>query len=73
MPLVRVANTGISGVVDSHGRVTAMLPLGHRGAVDAVLPEALPNPTLYGRVGDSAFGLLLLTCFVVGLRTRYRR
>ena len=72
MPMVRVANTGISGVVDSHGRVTAMLPLGHRGVLDAVLPEALPNPTLYGRVGDGAFGLLLLICFAVGLRARHR-
>ncbi|TWA68514.1 apolipoprotein N-acyltransferase [Azospirillum baldaniorum] len=72
MPLVRVANTGISGVVDAHGRITAMLPLGHRGVVDAALPEALPAPTLYGRVGDGAFGLLLLTCFAVGLRARHR-
>ena len=73
LPLVRVANTGISGVVDSHGRITAMLALGHRGVVDAALPKALPIPTLYGWVGDSLFGVLLLSCFAVGLLARQRR
>ncbi len=31
LPLVRVANTGISGVVDGYGRVIASLPLGSAG------------------------------------------
>ena len=35
LPLVRAANTGISGVVDGYGRVTAYLGLGERGVVDA--------------------------------------
>ena len=56
MPLVRVANTGISGVVDSYGRVTARLGLGEGGFLDAALPRALPSATPYGRWGD---GILL--------------
>jgi apolipoprotein N-acyltransferase len=59
LPLVRVANTGISGVVDAYGRVTASLGLGARGALDAELPIALPA-TPYARLGDLAFGILLL-------------
>ena len=31
LPLIRAANTGISGVVDSYGRITAMLNLGIQG------------------------------------------
>ncbi len=40
LPLVRVANTGISGVVDGYGRILATLPLGARD----VLVTGLPTP-----------------------------
>ncbi len=73
LPLVRVANTGISGVVDAYGRVTAMLGLGQRGIVDAALPKARPAPTLYGWVGDGLFGVMLLFCLALGLLARQRR
>ena len=38
LPLVRAANTGISGVIDPVGRVIASLPLGAEGVLDARLP-----------------------------------
>lgn len=63
LPVVRAANTGVSGIIDGHGRVTARLDLGERGVVDAPLPQAL-QPTLYARLGDLpalvAAGLLLV-------------
>ena len=62
LPLVRVANTGISGVVDAYGRVTARLGLGLGGFIDADLPRALPAPTIYGRWGDGVFLLMMLVC-----------
>jgi apolipoprotein N-acyltransferase len=52
LPLVRSANTGISGVVDAYGRVVASLPLGRTGVIDAPLPRALAAPGLYARFGD---------------------
>jgi apolipoprotein N-acyltransferase len=62
LPLVRSANTGISGVIDAYGRVVARLDLGLAGIVDAPLPRALTAPTPFARLGDwSVLALLLLT------------
>ncbi|KPF68606.1 acyltransferase [Bosea sp. AAP35] len=58
LPLVRVANTGISGVVDGYGRVIASLPLGTEGVLDVGLPLAGPV-TLYAGLGDAIFAALL--------------
>jgi apolipoprotein N-acyltransferase len=60
LPLVRAANTGISGIVDGYGRVTAYLRLGQRGVLDAGLPQSLPI-TPYGRVGDMILVVLLMS------------
>lgn len=59
LPLVRVANTGISGVIDGYGRVVAKLGLATKGILDSDLPRAL-GPTLYGRLGNWIVGLLVL-------------
>jgi apolipoprotein N-acyltransferase len=52
VPLVRVANTGISGVVDPYGRIIARLGLDETGIIDASLPVALPESTFYARYND---------------------
>ncbi len=59
LPMVRVANTGISAMIDAAGRVRAMLPLGQAGYLDRPLPPAHP-PTPYARSGDLPVALLLL-------------
>lgn len=65
LPLVRVANTGISGVADGLGRVVDRLELGQRGHLDIRLPPALPPPP-YARLGDWPFlGALLATILSV--------
>jgi apolipoprotein N-acyltransferase len=50
LPLARAANTGITGMVDPFGRVTAVLPLGTEGALDVLLPAPLA-PTIFARTG----------------------
>lgn len=50
LPLVRVANTGVSMVVDARGGVRESLPLNEAGFLDAALPGAL-EPTPYARFG----------------------
>ena len=59
VPLVRVANNGISAVVDPFGRILARLDLDRRGVVDSPLPHSMSAP-LYARFGDIIFGMLWL-------------
>jgi len=70
LPLVRAANTGISAVVDPYGRIVARLGLGRRGVLDAPLPRALRNPTLYARHRD--WILLAILIATLGLAVANR-
>ena len=67
LPLVRVANTGISGVVDAYGRVTARLGLGLEGIVDANLPVAVETPTPFARWGNAITWIAVIGIFVGGV------
>jgi apolipoprotein N-acyltransferase len=67
---VRVANNGISGVVDPVGRVVARIDLDTVGYADLPLPAA-GNATLYARAGDWMFlALLLAGALPVAFRLR---
>jgi apolipoprotein N-acyltransferase len=70
LPLIRVANTGISAVVDGYGRTLKSSRLNERTIIDEKLPAALKNPTLFSRIG--AWGLLALMLGIL-LISRVRR
>jgi apolipoprotein N-acyltransferase len=59
LPLVRVGNNGISGVIDPEGRVVAHTTLDAIGYADVTLPDPR-SKTLYARTGDWIFAALLL-------------
>jgi apolipoprotein N-acyltransferase len=70
LPLVRVANNGISAVVDAAGRVLARTNLDAVGVVDAALPVPAAR-TPYARGGDwILLVLLLLGAAPVAMRLR---
>ena len=71
VPVARSANTGISAIIDARGRVLAALPLGEAGHLDHALPAALP-PTLYVRLGELPFGILVLGMVLLHLLLRQR-
>jgi len=60
LPMLRVANNGISAVIDARGRILQRLELNVVGVIDARVPPPSP-PTVYGRFGDLWFALMLLS------------
>lgn len=59
LPLVRVANTGISALIDARGRVVDELPLGEAGYKDVALPGPLPA-TPFSQLGELPVLLALI-------------
>ena len=69
LPMVRVANTGISAVIDGRGRIVDMMPLGVAGRIDVALPGALPA-TVYWKTGDVPTVFLVLFMVLIVFRLR---
>ena len=57
--MIRVANNGVSAVIDAVGRVGTRVDLDTVGYADVALP-APGHSTPYARVGDWALAFLLL-------------
>ncbi|MDB5658499.1 MAG: hypothetical protein JWS10_1114 [Cypionkella sp.] len=72
LPLVRVANTGVTAVYDARGRITASLPFETASYLDAALPAALPA-TIYAVFGEYPVLLLLLGLFLRQFAPHKRR
>ncbi|MGE3770703.1 MAG: apolipoprotein N-acyltransferase [Bdellovibrionales bacterium] len=71
LPVVRVANTGISGVIDSYGRITAATELNTRVVMDHGLPVPAAKQTPFSRHSHVLFLILtalMLLWAVVGKR-----
>lgn len=73
LPLVRVANTGISGIIDPFGRVVASLSLEQEGVVDGPLPRAIPVGTLYSRLNQLPVSGLVVGLFLVSVLLHRRK
>ena len=64
LPIVRSANSGISAVIDTFGRVTAKIDLAKRGIVDAKIPRAI-LPTIYAEYGNLPIIIICLLILAV--------
>ncbi len=71
VPLVRAANTGISGVIDAYGRIVRSSTLGAEEVIDASLPRAIA-PTIFSRFGAMILAGLMVAVFLVALVARLR-
>ncbi|WP_232622761.1 apolipoprotein N-acyltransferase [Pseudorhodobacter sp. MZDSW-24AT] len=73
LPLIRVANTGVTAVIDARGRVLDALPFGEAGALDvAQIPGALAI-TPYARWGEGPAVLAVLLLFAAACWRRRAR
>ena len=72
LPLARAANTGISAIIDSYGRIETSLDLGSEGVLDGTLPAALA-PTIYSRIGDCMLAGLTFLLGMAGIAVRQSR
>lgn len=70
LPLVRVANTGVTAVYDARGRLREALPFQVASYLDTPLPAALPA-TFYARWGEGPV-LVLLAGLGLALARRAR-
>ncbi|MDE2385688.1 MAG: apolipoprotein N-acyltransferase [Alphaproteobacteria bacterium] len=70
LPAARAANTGISAVIDSFGRVTFASEIGTTGAFDLALPQST-LPPLYSKESD--YIPLIVLVLVIGLGVSLKR
>ena len=73
LPVVRVANTGITGIVDGTGLVIERLPTEEAGSLVRALPVGPPVRTPYSVRGDLVFFILLVVGFAVPWLVRRRQ
>ena len=68
IPLLRVANTGVSAGFDAYGRTLARIDMDQEGFVDVNVPDPLA-PTFYAIWGETllSIGLLLLAVRTINL------
>jgi apolipoprotein N-acyltransferase len=59
LPMMRAANTGVSAVIDAHGRVLASLDMEVQGVIDYALPP-FRAATPYNRWGDAMLLMVVL-------------
>ena len=70
LAVVRVANSGITAVIDPYGRIVDQLGLGVVGAIDALLPSKVQGGTLYSRISDF---VVLFLIVILGIALIVRR
>jgi apolipoprotein N-acyltransferase len=75
LPVIRSTPTGISALIDPHGRVVQSLPWQTAGIIDATMPGPL-KPTPFARFGNiiplTLGFLLLIAAIALDRRARYR-
>ena len=64
LPVIRVANTGISAVIDANGKVTKHLSVNKSGYIDSFIPSR-KHSTIYGKFGDVIFLFVIFLGVVI--------
>ncbi len=71
MPLVRIANGGVTGVVDSYGRIIAVIDADQEGILDAALPKTAVRTTPVSIFGTAPVWLMFSTVLILLLLSKF--
>jgi apolipoprotein N-acyltransferase len=63
IPLIRVANHGISAIIDNVGRIIQQTSLGEIAIIDGFLPDKLGCQTIYSKIGDFSVFIVIIFIF----------
>ena len=72
MPVIRVANTGISCAIDSYGRLIASIGLDIENYMDVQLPSCLER-TFYSKYGETGFFIILIFLLTLAFTVNNKR
>lgn len=70
LPLLRVANNGITAVIDPLGRIIKKLNINEIGYIDSLLPSKLGFETLYSKLGDITALLAVIMVLIAHILTK---
>ncbi|MBS0272038.1 MAG: apolipoprotein N-acyltransferase [Proteobacteria bacterium] len=73
IPLVRVANTGISAVFNAYGQPLGTLGLNKQGILDVFLPSPTSHVPFYGQWGDWITLVLIMVILAIAFFITFKR
>jgi len=74
-PVIRAANTGISAIIDSYGRILVQTSLFERTSVISNIPQKAETSTIFSRAGSKIFwatNLFFILIYLLFLRLQRR-
>ena len=73
LPLVRVANTGISAIIDGYGRIIRESELNDRTHIDSRLPTRTISKTVFSEFKDAGVFLLIIILVILSRLNIFRK
>jgi len=65
LPMIRVANNGISAIIDPLGRVIEKLDLNEINYINGLIPKKLNFPTIFSKFGNIAILSIIFCIFLI--------